>query len=145
MQLTPRATFTARVRVLDRERYWLGKMGDVAPLDIAVGWVRMSDSGVLKDLEISQSNRFYYWRYDDEPPIPADEIIKHSANWHLIPANSATRRTLRGLRVGDVVTLEGRLEDVEVPDVGMIRTSLSRDDSGAGSCEVVFVEQAHRE
>jgi hypothetical protein len=100
---------------------------------------------VLKDLEISQSNRFYYWHYDDEPPIPPDQIVRHSANWHLIPANNSVWDTLEALRVGDVVTLEGRLVDIEAPDVGTIRTSLSRDDSGAGACEILLVEKANRE
>jgi len=138
--LQPRARFVADARVLGSERYHLGKLADVAPLDIAVGWGRMSDSAVLAKLEISQGNRFYYWHYDDEPPIPREEIISHSANWHLLPANNGVWRSLRGVRVGEIVHLEGLLVDVQSPETGVIRTSLTRDDTGAGACEVIYVE-----
>jgi hypothetical protein len=70
VRLTPHARFDAQVRVLSRSRYWLGALADVAPLDIAVGWGQMSDSAVLKNIDISQANRFYFWHYDDEPPSP---------------------------------------------------------------------------
>jgi hypothetical protein len=141
-ELTPRAKFTAEVRVLGRSRYWLGKLADVAPLDIAVGWGPMSDSAVLDRIEVTQSGRFYFWRYEDEPPIPRADIESHSANWHLIPASDAAWKTLRGLRVGDIVTLEGQLVDVNHPETGTMRTSLIREDTGAGACEIVLVEAA---
>jgi hypothetical protein len=141
VRLTPRAEFNAEVRVLSRERYWLGQLADVAPLDIAVGWGPMSDTAVISQLDISQNGRFYFWHYDgEEPPIPVDAIISHSANWHLVPANRSVRRTLLNLRVGSVVRLEGKLIDIETPEHATIKTSLTRSDSGAGACEVIYVE-----
>jgi hypothetical protein len=101
----------------------------------------MSDSAVLKDIDISQSGRFYFWHYDDEPPIGRQAIETHSANWHLIPATSSTWRALRNVRVGDIVTLEGMLVDVESPGNGKLNTSLRRDDTGAGACEIVLVQR----
>ena len=144
VQLVPHARFNAEVRVLSRSRYRLGKLADIAPLDIAVGWGQMSDSAVLKRIDISQSNRFYYWHYDDEPPIPPEAIATHSANWHLIPADDSTWRVLRGLHVGDLVRLEGELVDVEGGDVGVMRTSLTRSDTGAGACEIILIRAAYR-
>ena len=114
----------------------------MSPLDIAVGWGPMSDSAVLADLDIWQSGRFYFWQYDDEPPIPTQDIESHSANWHLVPANSDVWRKLRGLRVGDVVKLDGMLVNLENPEVGTMTTSLTRDDTGAGACEIIYVEKA---
>jgi hypothetical protein len=140
VRVTPRAGFDAEVRVLGRERYWLGALADVAPLDIAVGWGPMSDSAVLSDLSISQSGRFYFWHYDEEPPIPRELIESHSANWHLVPASNRVWRALRSLRVGSVVRLEGKLIDIETADHAAIKTSLRRDDTGAGACEVIYVE-----
>lgn len=141
-QVIPQAQFSAEVRVLSRERYRLGPLADAAPLDIAVGWGRMSDSAVLADLKIWQSGRFYFWRYEDEPPIPTQEIVTHSANWHLVPANDLVWNKLSGIRVGDVVQLEGKLVNLENPEVGTMSTSLTRDDSGAGACEIIYVEKA---
>jgi hypothetical protein len=141
VRVIPRARFSAEVRVLSRSRYWLGKLVDVSPLDIAVGWGAMSDSAVLKQLDISQSGRFYFWHYDDEPPVAREVIETHSANWHLVPSRGSVWRDLRDLRVGDVVELDGLLVDLEGPDVGTMKTSLRRDDTGAGACEIVFVER----
>jgi len=141
-KLTPRARFTAEVRVLSRSRYWLGTLADVSPLDIAVGWGAMSDSAVLKKIDVSQSGRFYFWHYDDEPPIPREIIETHSANWHLVPADNSTWSMLRSLRVGDIVTIDGMLVDLERPDAGTMNTSLRRDDTGAGACEIIYVVRA---
>jgi hypothetical protein len=138
-QVIPRARFSAEVRVLGRERYRFGALADVSPLDIAVGWGPMSDSAVLADIDIAQSGRFYFWHYDDEPPIPPRDIETHSANWHLVPANDSVRRKLNGLRVGDVVKLDGMLVNLQNPEVTMT-TSLTRNDTGAGACEIVYVE-----
>jgi hypothetical protein len=141
-QVIAQARFSAEVRVLARERYRLGALADVSPLDVAVGWGPMSDSAVLADLDVWQSGRFYFWQYDDEPPIPRKDIETHSANWHLVPADSDVWRKLRGLRVGDVVKLDGMLVNLESPDVGTRTTSLRRDDTGAGACEIIYVEYA---
>src|SRR5690349_11796330 len=141
-QVIPQAQFSAEVRVLSRERYRIGPLADVAPLDIAVGWGPMSNSAVLANIDISQSGRFYFWHYDDAPPIPPQDIISHSANWHLVPANDVVWGKLDRLRVGDVVKLEGMLVNLENPGVVTMTTSLRRDDSGAGACEIIYVEKA---
>jgi hypothetical protein len=141
-QVIGQAGFSAEVRVLGRERYRLGALADVSPLDIAVGWGPMSDSAVLADIDISQSGRFYFWRYEEEPPIATSAIEQHSANWHLVPANDVIWRKLNRLRVGDVVRLEGMLVNLQNPDGGTMATSLRRDDTGAGACEIIYVEKA---
>lgn len=138
-RVTPRARFSATVRVLARERYYLDALAPVAPVDLAVGWGPMSDSEVLAAFDISQSNRFYYW-HADEMPLPRGEIESHSANWHIVPASAAVDRALRRVRVGEVVRIEGELVDVEGPDGGSARTSLRRDDTGAGACEIILAE-----
>ena len=141
-KLHPRAQFSADARVLSRERYSQGALADIVPLDIAVGWGRMSDSDVLQKLEITQGNRFYYWHYENEPPIPRAEIEAHSANWHIVPASDGVWKSLKNMRVGAVVHLEGLLVDIEGPEIGEIRTSLTRSDTGAGACEIIYVESA---
>lgn len=141
-QVIARAKFSAEVRVLGRERYRLGALADVAPLDIAVGWGPMSDSAVLAEIDIAQGGRFYFWHYDEEPLIGRRAIETHSANWHLVPANDSVWRKLDGLRVGDVVKLDGMLVNLQSPDVGTMTTSLTRDDTGAGACEIVYVQYA---
>jgi hypothetical protein len=139
-RLVPRADFSATVRVLRREEYSRGPLADLVPTDFAVGWGPMSDSAVLADIEISQANRFYYWR-TEHWPIERREIERHSANWHLIAADDSVRKVLGKLRSGSLVELRGRLVDIEGKEVGM-RTSLRRDDTGAGACEILLAETA---
>jgi len=141
-KLHPRAQFSADARVLSRERYSQGALANIVPLDIAVGWGRMSDSDVLGKLEITQGNRFYYWHYENEPPIPRAEIESHSANWHIVPASDGVWKSLKSVRVGALVHLEGLLVDIDGPEIGQIRTSLTRSDTGAGACEIIYVESA---
>jgi hypothetical protein len=139
--LRPRADFSATVRILHRENYSLGPLAKLVPTDFAVGWGPMSDSAVLAHIEISQANRFYFWRTDSWP-ISREQIETHSANWHVIPASSAVQRTLGALRTGSLVELRGRLVDVEGRNGGM-NTSLTRADTGAGACEILLADSAH--
>jgi hypothetical protein len=143
VELRPRAHFSAEVRVLSRERYRLGALGAIVPLDFAVGWGAMSDSAVLASIEVSQANRFYFWRYDEPPPIPRREIETHSANWHLLPATADVWDALDSVRVGEIVQLEGELVDIKGADFTM-PTSLTRSDTGAGACEVLYVQSIRR-
>ncbi|MEO8017768.1 MAG: hypothetical protein ABI769_08140 [Pseudomonadota bacterium] len=139
-RLRPRADFAATVRILHREDYSLGALADLVPTDFAVGWGPMSDSAVLAGIEISQGNRFYFWRTETWP-IDRQAIETHSANWHLIPQTPAVGKVLQGLRAGSVVELHGRLVDIEGSGGGM-QTSMSRDDTGAGACEILLAESA---
>jgi hypothetical protein len=57
----------------------------------------------------------------------------------LIPSDSITKERLLGARVGDVLELEGDLVDVKRKNGWYINTSLTREDSGGGACEVIYV------
>ena len=136
--LTPRARFDLTARVLSTERYRFDAGAALVPEDFALGWGRMSDSSVLGDIDISQSGRFYHWSVR-RFPIPRREIEIHSANMHLIPADAVVRRALGRARTGQLVTLDGYLVDADRADGWRWRTSLSRDDTGDGACELFYV------
>jgi hypothetical protein len=137
--LTVRATYQVTARVLAREPYHFDALADLIPEDLALGWGPMSDNRVLETLEISQSDRFYYWHATAATTIGRDVIISHSANTHVIPQNALIARLLARLRPGEVVTLSGELVDGERSDGRWIKTSLIRTDTGAGACEVMLV------
>ncbi len=137
--LTVRATYQLTARVLAREAYHFDSMADLVPEDLALGWGPMSDNRILRTVEISQSNRFYYWRASRATQIPKEIIITHSANTHVIPQNSLIARALARLRPGEVVTLSGELVDAVRNDGRWIKTSMVRTDTGAGACEVMLV------
>ena len=86
--LTVRADYRITARILSREGYHFDALADLIPEDLALGWGPMSDNRILRAIDISQSNRFYYWRAQQSSPLPRDSIITHSANTHVIPRNS---------------------------------------------------------
>ena len=137
--LVTRARFVLTARVLSREDYHIDAGARLAPVDLAMGWGRMSDSSVLASIQISQGNRFYHWHVDSFP-IPRREIETSSANMHMIPADPAVLAELEHVRAGEVVHLEGFLVDASRPDGWRWRTSMTRDDTGNGACELVYVE-----
>lgn len=137
--LTIRATYQLTARVLARESYSFDAMSDLVPEDLALGWGPMSDNSVLRTIDISQSNRFYYWRASAATRLARETIISHSANTHVIPQTPAVARALARLRPGEVVTLSGDLVDAVRNDGRSLKTSLLRTDTGAGACEVMLV------
>ncbi|WP_266170550.1 hypothetical protein [Dyella subtropica] len=137
--LTTRARFELTARVLSREDYRYDAGASLAPVDLALGWGRMSDSAVLAKISISQSNRFYYWSVR-EFPIPRRDIETSSANMHMIPSDDMVRHSLERIRPGQLVHLEGFLVDASRPDGWQWHTSMTREDTGNGACELVYVE-----
>ena len=139
IRLRTRAHFALTARVLARERYRFDAGAALAPLDLALGWGRLSDSAVLAKIDIRQSNRFFYWHVKDFP-IPRREIERSGANMHLIPADAGVRRAMDRVRPGQLVRLEGFLVDASRSDGWHWRTSMTREDTGGGACELVYVE-----
>lgn len=137
--LKPLARFAASARVLSRADYRWDEMARLVPTDLALGWGRMSDSAVLDRVDITQSGRFYFWQVR-EFPIPEREVISSSANMHLIAADDGVRREIARTRVGDVVDFDGYLVEIDWRNGAKAVSSLTREDSGAGACEIVWVE-----
>ena len=138
--LNPRADFQIRARVLSRENYRWDTESDISPMDLALGWGAMSDQAVLDRISIEQRSRWYFTRYEAPAPLSDRQIIRSSSNMHMVPADSAVREELERIRVGDVVQLYGSLVDVDSDSGWKWRTSLSREDTGNGACEIVYVQ-----
>jgi len=143
--LTPLAGFSLDARVLSRRDYRSDRLADFSPTDLAVGWGRLSDEAVLSRMSFRQEVRFlsYYW--PQRPPLPIREIGRSTANLHIIPADAAVARALKRTRTGERVRVDGWLVRVDARDGWQATSSLSREDGGAGACEIVYVcaIQAH--
>ncbi len=137
--IRPVARFEVEARVLSTERYRFDRGAALSPIDLALGWGPMSDQTVLDQIHISQGGRFYRWRVKNYP-IPRRQIIEHSANMHMIPANDEVRKDLLAVRAGEIVQFEGYLVVASSQDGSIWNTSTTRKDSGAGACELVWVE-----
>lgn len=144
-QVKPLAEFALRARVLSREDYSTGRESDLSPLDLALGWNRMADPAIYEALNIRQGGRWYRYSWRDQPPIPPQEIIESSANMHMIAATPTVERALKKARKGGWVQITGKLVEVTHPSGWRWTSSLTRSDSGAQSCELVFVESVRVE
>ncbi len=137
--LQPLARYRVRAVVLSKKDYRRGRAAELSPVDLALGWGRMSLAAVINQLQISQSGRWYHYKWKDQPPLPQEEIISSSANTHCIPRDRKIHRALLRVKKYDLVELEGFLVTVSAADGFSWRSSLSRRDSGDGSCELLLV------
>lgn len=133
------ASFEISARVLGTEHYRLDREAQLSPVDLALGWGRMSDTAVLERIRITQRGRFYYWSTDDFP-IPRREIETSSANMHMIPADDRVEAALKAIRKGQTVIVRGYLVEARAADGWRWRSSMTREDTGAGACELIWVE-----
>jgi hypothetical protein len=138
-KIKPVAEFTLKARVLSRADYSSDFGADIMPVDLAFGWGPMSDESVLNQIQITQRKRFYYW-YTEKLPIPRRQIVSHSANMHLVPATEYVLQQLKNIKKGHVVSLKGYLVNIEHKSRRTLRSSTTRQDEGAGACEVIWVE-----
>jgi len=137
--ITPLAHYEIKAVVLSRERYRNDAGAKFAPVDLALGWGPMSTAVVINDLNISQSGRWYEYSWSGEEPLEPSLIATHSANTHCLPATPAVRKQLLDVKRHDIVSLKGYLVQVTGPQGYRWRSSLSRDDTGGGACEIMWI------
>lgn len=142
--LTPRAGYRITGYAAEVSRQLLDKWDFAMPMDLALVWGPVADPAVLRHLSFHLTERYVSYRYDgDTPRVGA--LPTHIANNHLIPASDEIAAAMKAVRIGDRVTVTGKLVDVEIRDaqgrsVFRGRTSLTRGDVGSGACEILYVE-----
>jgi hypothetical protein len=136
--VTPLAEYEVTARVLSKKDYAWDKSADLSPVDFALGWGLMSDSSLLTNLRISQSGRWFYV-YWQNVNVDVNQVMTHSANTHILPANADVARQIKNVKRDDIVHLQGYLVEVTKRDGFLWRSSLTRGDTGDGSCEVLWV------
>jgi hypothetical protein len=138
--ITPLARYSVTAVVLGAERYRQDINAKLSPVDLALAWGPMSAAHAINGLKISQSSRWYEYRWGAEgPPLHPAEIAFHSANTHCLPSTPALRKKLLSVRRHELVTLTGYLVEISGPGGYRWRSSLTRDDTGGGACEVVWL------
>jgi len=114
--------------------------GEVVPIDVALGWGPMSDQNVISQLKFSQSQRFFNYQYFGQPPIPPQQFSLDSSNNHILAATAAVERQIESLQPGQFVSMGGYLVNIDDEDGYSWKTSLTRDDTGKGACELFYVQ-----
>ena len=138
-QIALLASFDIRARVIAVERYRFDRGAALSPVDLALGWGPMSNGDILRQISFSQGGRFYSW-WAQNYPVPRNVIESHSANMHMIPADDDIERRLKSTRAGNLVHIKGYLVEAMDKDGFRWKSSLSRSDTGAGACELIWVE-----
>lgn len=143
-RVTRVARYALAARVLGVERYRWDAGAEAAPVDLALAWGTAADPQVVSRLKVSQSGRWFSWRLRDAHwPLPRHELQTQMANVHIVPETPEAFAFVRALEPGDVVALEGWLVDLTAEDgSGGMRTSLTRTDTGAGACEILYLTAA---
>lgn len=137
----PIASFSAKARVLSISSYHNDKMSEFCPIDLAIGWGRMSDQKIIDKIEIKQQHRWYVWQTKNFP-IPRKEIESSSSNVHIIPATETIYDKLDEVVRGNIVQISGMLVNVKKQDNKFVwKSSTKRNDTGSGACEILWLEQ----
>ena len=137
--IKPLANYDVTGVVLSRSRYRNDRDAPLCPIDLALGWGPMSVAGVINELKITQSGRWYEYAWSGPPPLDPVSIGQHSANTHCMPATPEVREQLLAVKRHELVNLKGYLVEVSGPNGYRWRSSLTRDDTRGGACEVMWI------
>lgn len=139
-RLHPKAELEVAAVVAGTERYRFDELAPLAPVDAILTWGDLPDPSYADRISYDQMARFYLWSTRARD-LDLRYVETHSANFHLLPANANLRRALLALDAGDEARLRGLLVDVREAGGRHWKTSLTREDTGAGACEVLWVEE----
>ena len=136
------------VHHLNYKRFSIYSYAGVFQEDLCLIWGGNVASKVYqsRDLTFSQDERFAYYQWTGNLEFNGSQL----SNNHLIINSQELEKKLRSLNVGDQIKVKGKLVNVlavntdktklERPSSYQWRTSTIRTDTGAGACEIIYVE-----
>ena len=142
--LTPKASYIIRGKVLGRENYHGGWNALLSPCDVAMAWGELLKGDLYKKLDWSQSGRWCFWQYGPGFTQSDSFVSRYSSNNHIIPATKNVERAAKSLHAGYDAELTGKLVFIKGKKGDFNcwwNSSLSRSDTGNGSCEVLYLER----
>ncbi len=143
--LTPAAEYRISALVVGTESYSYGWNAKVSPVDLALAWGRLAERDARKYVSYDVSNRWVSFRLKEGSPFDVAYVTGHASNNHIIPSTRNIRRAVKTIREKQKIVLEGflvRLSGTYDGKQVWWNTSLSRTDSGDGSCELLYVTKA---
>jgi hypothetical protein len=146
--LTPVAEYKLAGMVVGKKTYSDDWEGEVSPIDLAMVWGKLAEPEHDSHITYRQSNRWYFYQFKAGSPFNNSFVISRSANNHIIPANENIHKALKMIGEKDMVVLEGVLVNMKGTYKGQTvtwNTSLSRTDTGNGSCELFYVTKVRIE
>lgn len=113
--------------------------------DICVIWGDNIKIGIYKDMKFSHGEFTCYWKFNKkiDPSQYSDFKQNQISNNHLLPKDNAISEKIKKAKIGDQIYFKGYLVDYNVHLLSgsnqTRNTSITRDDTGNGACEVVYV------
>lgn len=136
------------VHAMDYTWFSIYKRDSVFPLDLCVIWGdNLKDKTYRnKSLFFRQDFRFCLYNWFGDVDFKGNEL----SNNHLIIRDKDLEKRLMKLKKGDQVEIKGKLVNVSAKNSGKpgkydplaftMSSSITRNDTGAGACEVLYVE-----
>ena len=133
--------------IMSSSRYRFDGSSALSPIDFVLAWGPLTLNENLKLVSYSQFGRWYYFFVkNNNLSLDQREIELHSANTHIIPdfSQSSLKNRLLNFKEGDVINFKGYLVTITGNNEFIWNSSLSREDTGGGSCEVFYVVDAKK-
>ena len=146
--MIPSAEYKISGLVVSKKTYSSGWDGELSPVDLAIVWGKLADPENGRYITYSQGNRWYHYKWKEGVPVDPSYIMFHSSNNHIIPANGNISQAIKTVKRKDRVVLKGYLVNMRGTSKGQRvtwNTSLSRTDTGNGSCELFYVSHVRIE
>lgn len=113
--VVPIRKITAQVRVLEKKRYYFDNKSEYSPVDVLIGWNELSDERNLDYIHFSLDERYFKINYS-KPPLPLNDIYSQIQLWHLMPSSEEIDTSIKGIREGNVISIEGFIVDIKSND-----------------------------
>lgn len=139
--MSAKAKYTIAGQLVSKKRYYRSLIDELSPYDFALTWGDLPKH--LDQIKFKQTSRFCLFQLKKNATIPVAYVQDHMSNNHLIPATKNIRKAMRKAKKGDLILIEGHLVDVQASKKGRTysswNSSVSRDDTGNGACEIIYV------
>lgn len=144
-KLTPVAEYRIAALVVGTETYSYGWNARISPVDLALAWGKLAEPESRKYVTYSMGGRWVSFRLKEGCPLNLAYVTSHASNNHIIPSSRNLWRAVKTIKEKEKVVLEGFLVRMSGTYDGKTvwwNTSLSRTDSGDGSCELIYLTKA---
>ena len=123
-------------RVTNIEKYNNNEIfSKISPLDIGISWGETAEQNNHNKIKYSSiGDRKVYSSYSYDAVYNSFEI----SNNHLIPQNDKIKKYLSLIKKNDYIKIEGYLVNISSNN-WYNRTSTTRNDTGDGACEIIYV------
>ena len=108
-------------------------------VDLCVIWGRNAFSGIYEAMRFRSGQWTCYAQ--SSAAIWEQFSLNGLSNNHILTDRDAIRRMLKQVRLGDQIHFRGYLVEYSHADGFYRGTSATRDDTGDGACETVFIEE----